>query len=497
MKPLVALWISFPLAAEAGGELQATAAFAFARDPSGQKAAAVADAILGTKVRSTPTLRWIEPARVLSGDPRTREEETLERARAALADGRRTYDAMALDQAIARLGQAISLYQETGPLLGDLDELETALAHMGAALVLRGSADEAESTFVELLTISPNHQLEGFPPTVTTVFERASEKAEKLPTGSVEMFSTPPYAAVYLDGRFEGITPVTLSDLSAGTHYFRIEKLGYTLHGGPIEVSPNQTITSQTRLNGIKRGAELRDLTARCAEEVTADGMGGALRQLSRDLIADTLIFVSVTQSGSDATFVGGVFDAATGSRLSTERAVLSADSPAFVKGLDEYIARLVGTASGKPPSSASVEVGSGSAFGLGGGQAPPPPKMVGEDLTTSPPEEGANIQVILGWTLVGVGAAAVIVGAVFAGLSKATYDDFRLTQQTSPDLPELMDDGKTKALVADLCYLGGALLAVGGGTILLVELYREPTPDQILSGGPIDGAGLTLSGAF
>src|SRR5215472_10386424 len=124
-------------AAQASSELQATAVFAVARDPSGQKAAAMADALLHTRAAKARSLRLIEPARVLSGDPRTREEETLERARAALADGRRAYDALSLDDAIARLGQAVNLYQQTGPLLGDSEELQISLVYLGAALTLR------------------------------------------------------------------------------------------------------------------------------------------------------------------------------------------------------------------------------------------------------------------------------------------------------------------------------------------------------------------------
>jgi hypothetical protein len=483
-------------------EIQAAGAFAVARDPSGQRAAATADALLLTRVKASPKLRLIEPARVLSGDPRTREEETLERARAALADGRRTYDAMSLDQSIARLGQAVSLYQQTGPLVGDTVELKTALAYLGAALVLRGSPDEGESTFIELLTIDGAHQLEGFPPTVLTVYERATQKLEKLASGAVEIFSTPPYAAVYLDGRFEGVTPLTLKDLVSGTHYLRIEKVGYTVHGQPLEISPNQQITSQTRLSSIKRGAELRDLTARCADEVLTDGMGGALRQLARELVADTVLFVSVTQSGSDATFTGAVFDAATGTRLATERAVLSIDAPNFLKGVDELVTRVTKAAeTGKPGDAPKQggDQGSSGAFGLGssgGNNAPPPPPAV--SVANAPPpveEEGTPATIYLGWTLVGVGAAGVILGAVFGGLAKATYDDFRLTQQTSPDLPSIQDTGKTWSLAADLSYAGGAVFAIGGATVLLIELYSQPKQILRASGMPIAGGGVVAVG--
>lgn len=497
-----------------GGELATTAVFAVARDPSGQRAAAVADAVLRTRAEKAKSLRLIEPARVLSGDPRTREEETLERARAAFADGRRAYDALNLDEAIARLGQAVNLYQQTGPMIGDAAELRNALVYLGAALTLRGSPDEGESTFAELLTIDPNFQLSGFPPAVEKAFESALKRVEKSPNGSVEIYSTPPYAAVYLDGGFVGVTPVTLTDVLAGTHYLRIEKVGYTVHGAPLEISPNQKITSQTRLPSMKKGVELRDVTARCTDEVVApEGMGGSLRSLARMLVADTLVFVAVTQSGNDATFTGGVFDASTGTRLATERAVLNVANKTFGGDLDAYIVRLVAAAERVDPK--TVETGGdnkGAAFGLSegsgigkgggsngssgssgsngssgssgssysGGTVSGSQSQTFGGSTTATVRETPSEE-YLGWTMIGVGTAAVATGIVFGVLAQTVHGDFRDTSQSSPDLENIRDRGKTDALVSDLCVGGGLLTAIGGTVILLISRSNQPSAEELL----------------
>ncbi|MCK6550104.1 PEGA domain-containing protein [Myxococcota bacterium] len=505
-------------------ELQATGVFAVARDPTGQKAAAVADALLRNRVAKSRALKLIEPARVLSGDPRTREEETLERARAAFTDGRRAYDSLNLDEAIARLGQAVNLYQQTGPLLGDVEELKNALQYLGAALTLRGSADEGESTFVELLTIDPQVQLDGFPPAVAKTFEGAAARIDKAATGSVEVFSTPPYAAVYVDGRFEGVTPLTLTDLVAGTHYLRIEKVGYTVHGAPLEVSPNQKITSQTRLRDMKRGVEVRDLGARSTEEVIANGMGGSLRSLARLLTADTLIFVAVSQSGNDATFTGGVFDASTGSRLTTERAVISATSATFGQELDGFVGRLVKAAErGQGEAATTSDPGGGSldgAFGLKpgsgtgatgtGGTATTPgysgsvSPTLGTGVGTQPSQvQPTNPEVYLGWTLIGLGGASIITGAIFGGLALDAHADFKKTDQLSPDLKGLQDLGKRNALVGDICMGAGAVTAIGGTIILLIANRAGPTPEELVRAPrtafiPVDGGGiLTFEGVL
>lgn len=473
----------------------ATATFAVPRDPSGQKAAAAVGALIRSRIAAHERLRLIEPGRILSGDPRTREEEMLDRARAALADGRRAYDALSLDDAIARLGQAVNLYQQAGPLMADLGEFKTALAYLGAALTLRGSADEGQSTFYELLTIDASYTLAGFPPAVNKVFDGAVDRLNESTTGNVEIYSTPPHAAVFIDGRFRGVTPLTVDAMTAGTHYLRLEKNGYVVFGGPLDISPKQRITSQTRLRDIKRGPELRDLLSRAVPEINADGMGGHLRSLSRLLLADTLIVVGVSQSGKDASLTGAVFDGHSATRLATERAVLAVESEGFEREIGELVERLINAAvSGVATETAEPSSGgTDGAFGLNPGGATQ--RGTGTGGVTNPnstptssvrnpdmvadgsPKPGT----IIGWGMIGVGAAALGTGVAFGVLALQTQSDFNATQQASPDLRAIADEGKTRALVADLAIFGGGALVAGGVVVLILTALERPTPTELL----------------
>lgn len=539
---LLAVLAAAPGAGPVGGpEKLATAAFAVARDPSGQKAAATVAAALSERAQRHPRLRVIEPGRALAGDPRTREEETLVRARTALADGRRAYDALSLDDAIARLGQAVTLYQQTGPLLGDLSELETALAYLGAALTLRGSADEGLSTFQELLTLEPGYAPDGLPPTVTRVFDQAVEKTNKQAKGTVEIYSTPPYASVYVDGTFRGVTPLTLRDMGAGTHYVRIEQSGYVVHGAPVEVTANQQVTSQTRLVSVKSGAELRDLLSRASREVLQPGMGTNLRALSRLLVADALVVISVSQSGNDVTLTGAVYDAVGATALATERAVVDAAGPTLYRDSGALADRLIAAAAGDAAVAAGGGGGgiddgdgTGSGFGLstgagvgggsaggsasagssGGASAGPAgaqgggamPSTSGGSATPEAapiialaPRDGPTAGQIAGWTMVGVGGVGVIVGTVLAVLAKNTHADYRVTSQASVDLPTLRDDGKALALGADLGLFLGAGIGLGGAAVLLFASGSSDTPEELLQTAllpafvPIDGGGAVV----
>ncbi|MBI4818097.1 MAG: PEGA domain-containing protein [Deltaproteobacteria bacterium] len=492
----------------ASPERIATAAFAVSRDPSGQKPAAALGALLRGSIRAHPRLAWIDPARVLSGDPKTREEETLERAQTALADGRRAYDAMTLDDAIARLGQAVSLYQQAGPLIGDLGELKTALYYLGAALTLRGSAEEGVSTFLELLTIDPGYAPAESPPPVQKSFDQALRRLEKAPNGAVEVYSTPPYAAVFIDGDQRGVTPLTVERLTAGTHYVRLEKDGYVSHGAPMEVSPGQRVTSQTRLSSIRRGAELRDLLSRAGREVLEDGMGGQLRSLGRLVVAETLIVVSVSQSGKDVSMTGAVLDATAAIRLATERAVFGADSAEADREMGEFVKKLLDVATSGVAKSDTKPAGGGSGFGLSEGSGlgtktdpsstpvtdkPPPTTPV--TGTKGPDDEGMKTGTIVGISMAGAGVACGITGVILGSLAFSVHADYINTPQASPDLPVVRRDGKQKALLADIFYGAGAALAIAGGIVVLISESHKPTPAELL-GSPV-GAAPTDGGAM
>ncbi len=490
----------------ASEDLRATAGLAVARDSTGQKAAATATALLGQKIRAAPRLRRVDPAKVLSGDPRTKQEEVLQRARTALEDGRRSYDSLALEDAIARLGQAVSLYQRAGPNLLDLGELATALTYLGASLVLRGSAAEGERTFVELLTIHPNHQLADFPPAITRTFERAARAVDRVASGSVEVYSTPPYAAVFIDGRYEGVTPLVIEDLASGTHYVRLEKFGYVPRGTPLQVAPGQQVTSQTRLRDVRRGIELRDLTERTAPEVDQPKMGGALRALARVLVADTLIVIAVSQSGRDASFTAGVFDGASDTRIATRRVVLAVDHPNFRRDLDRYLDALIAAAAGRRGGRPPVERGpppslggnTEGAFGRSStnGRSPEADDVrfpkTDDDAGPGAPKRRSRqtpTGAYVGWSLAGAGTAALITGGVFGGLALSSHLEFNDTPQNSPDLRDVQDSGNREALIADVLYgVGGAMLAGGIATLLWVYL-ADPSPGQVFE---IEQAGLT-----
>ena len=64
----------------------------------------------------------------------------------------------------------------------------------------------------------------------------AKAETEALPLGAVQLNSLPSNAEVYVDGKYKGVTPVTVAGLRAGPHQVALYKDGYGRKGTQIVV---------------------------------------------------------------------------------------------------------------------------------------------------------------------------------------------------------------------------------------------------------------------
>lgn len=67
-------------------------------------------------------------------------------------------------------------------------------------------------------------------------------------TGSISIFSFPTGALVYLDGELKGFTPITIKDISIGSHLVKLTKIGYNDHTTSVTVIAEKTNTVSATL---------------------------------------------------------------------------------------------------------------------------------------------------------------------------------------------------------------------------------------------------------
>jgi len=67
-------------------------------------------------------------------------------------------------------------------------------------------------------------------------------------TGSISILSFPTGALVYLDGELKGFTPITIKDISIGSHLVKLTKIGYNDHTTSVTVIAEKTNTVSATL---------------------------------------------------------------------------------------------------------------------------------------------------------------------------------------------------------------------------------------------------------
>ncbi len=109
-----------------------------------------------------------------------------------------------------------------------------------------------------------------------------------------------------------------------------------------------------------------------------------------------------------------------------------------------------------------------------GGAQDEPPPKETPPADEPPPEPKKPNKLRIAGYSLLGVGGAALIGGAVFAGVASSNKNELD-DLNTLGARDDAISRGKRNALIADVLFLSGTVIALTGLTLVLVSLKKKP----------------------
>ena len=125
--------------------------------------------------------------------------------------------------------------------------------------------------------------------------------------------------------------------------------------------------------------------------------------------------------------------------------------------------------------------------------QPPPPvvPAVVVAPPAPPPPPPPSTARRVLGWSMVGVGAASIAV-AIVEGIKAKNRGDELTQMQGQPkvtppaDLPvwdsnrnNIQSEGKTANIVAIVCGIAGTAVAVGGAIVLITNGSSSPANDN------------------
>lgn len=115
-----------------------------------------------------------------------------------------------------------------------------AMQYAGATAILQRKYRDGITWFHKASVIAPSLGLvaRDMDPGMVELYERVRRRATGAPPTDLKVVSEPTDAAVFLDQRFVGVTPVSVPVALPGTHLLRVAKDGLLPHGAAIEILP-------------------------------------------------------------------------------------------------------------------------------------------------------------------------------------------------------------------------------------------------------------------
>lgn len=173
-------------------------------------------------------------------------------------------------------------------------------------LMAQDRTDASTEKLSQLFLLDPDYQADArfLSPQFAPAFEAAAETAALAPRGAVTVRTEPPGADVYADGRFAGVSPVTL-DLRTGQHVLQAFLAGYRWVGAAVRVdgTPGELTMTLTPLASSRE--RLLVASRSVATGILPAQRTRFLREV-RELAGSDAIAVVLARPTADGTLLSG-----------------------------------------------------------------------------------------------------------------------------------------------------------------------------------------------
>jgi hypothetical protein len=200
-------------------------------------------------------------AAVLAGDVPAELAEaraSLAEAERLRAEGQQLAFHLESEAALAKLEQAIVMYQRGALALSDATPLAQCHTSAAATWLALGKKDRALQQFRQAVALRTGYRPTDttFAPHVLAMFRQAERELAREPRSSLTVTGGPAGAAVTLDARTVGELPVSIPDLMPGGHWLVVRKAGYESFVTQVTVPAGSSQKSEVFLRALQRSEQ-------------------------------------------------------------------------------------------------------------------------------------------------------------------------------------------------------------------------------------------------
>ncbi len=174
-------------------------------------------------------------------------KSAIDEAQRLAAEGRRYYDGLEFEMALASLTRARDLLYRNRAWLFDNGLIAQTLFLMAMVYYSNADGTAVDAVFRDIALLDDVYQADPAlaPPIVARRLQEIRRRVEAEPMSRVNITSTPPGATVIFNGQNLGVTPLTrnlrLTPPADGKHYIIVQMPGYVTFRGEVALAPGQT----------------------------------------------------------------------------------------------------------------------------------------------------------------------------------------------------------------------------------------------------------------
>jgi hypothetical protein len=250
---------------------------------------------------------------------------SLKRGAKGLEESVASYEAKEYEDAERKLRATLKELHLAVGAMSTCADLCEATALYAAVLHQRGDIEEAKLHLVDLMALNPTFELSPKRYVRDFISLRAQVATGRSAAlrGSASVKSRPSGARVYVDGEFQGYTPMTLQTMQVGKHMLRLDRPGFRQHGQLLEITPDdsEVVAELSPTTNYKKYDAQLD---KVATEIIKTVPSPAATAMGKSLSIDRGLLGTVKDLGPNGTeVVVGFFDLRSGKKIASRRVVL------------------------------------------------------------------------------------------------------------------------------------------------------------------------------
>ncbi len=253
-------------------------------------------------IKKDERFAFYEISKLLEQGKLESERTTIAKARSEFDRGRALFEDIAkVSESVPVLEGAAESYRAVLGYVPRKEEWVEVLMYYASALYMEGKKDkkkEVELLLREALLLSPEmaYDEDRYPARMVSVFDKVREGISTAGRGSVEIVSDPPFAEVYVNGSYRGVTPIEVFGLPEGENYVTLRKDGYKKYADTMTVEAEKSTSYEASLAPVFKLELYDDIRRGVKPELGETKAGKAIRTAGDSVfIVNQMVFVTLT----------------------------------------------------------------------------------------------------------------------------------------------------------------------------------------------------------